>query len=131
MLRSNVYLKLGQYSRATEFTEQMIARSDSPEWVNFFRPNLVSQYALAGQLEKAQAHMQQIIELRKQGQILASDMALASHFLGKTDEALEWLERAYEERDGALLDMKAWLCYEPLKEHARFRELLQRIGLPL
>ena len=58
-------------------------------------------------------------------------MALASYFLGKIDEAIDWFERAYEERDGALLDIKSYKCYEPLKENARFRELVQRIGLPL
>ena len=131
MVRSNVYLIRGQYSKAIEFTKQIIERADSPERANFFKPNLVCQYAIAGQPEKAREHMKEVVELRKRGQILASRMALASYLLGETDEAIDWFERAYEEHDVWLLDIKSWVCYEQLKEHARIRKLLQRIGLPL
>jgi tetratricopeptide (TPR) repeat protein len=131
MVRSNVYWKLGQYSKAIEFTEQMIECSGSPERANLFKPNLIRLYVSAGQPEKAQEYMKEVVELRKRGQILASDMALASYSLGETDEAIDWFERAYEEHDVWLLDIKSWVCYEQLKEHARIRELIQRIGLPL
>ena len=131
MVRAMVYLKLGQFSRAIEFTEQMIQRCDSPEWVNLFKPNLVNQYALAGQLEKARELRKEVLALREQGQILASDMALNSCFLGNTEEAIDWFERAYQERDPGILDIKVYLCYEQLKENFRFRELIRRIGLPL
>jgi adenylate cyclase len=131
MVRANVYWKLGQYSKAIEFTEQMIERSDSPEWVNSFKPNLVRLYTLAGQPEKAREQMKEVMGLRKEGQIVATDMGLISYTLGNTEEAIDWFERAYEERDGTLLDLKSYLGYEQLKENARFRELIKRIGLPL
>jgi serine/threonine-protein kinase len=131
MVRAMVFLKLGQYTNAIEFTEQMIERSDSSEWANLFKPNLVNQYALAGQSEKAVAVRKEVIALRRQGKILASDMALNSYFLGEIEEAIDWFERAYEEHDAGLLDIKAYLCYEKLKENARFRDLIEKIGLPL
>jgi hypothetical protein len=50
--------------------------------------------------------------------------------MGRTDEALGFLEKGYECRDGWL----TWLGVEPrfdsLREDPRFRDLLQRIGLP-
>jgi adenylate cyclase len=131
MLRAMVYLKLGQFSRAIEFTEQMIDRCDSPEWANWFKPNLVNQYALAGQPEKARELSKEVFALREQGKIPATDMALNSFFLGDTEQAIDWFERAYQERDLGLLDIKFYLCYEQLKRHARFRELVRRIGVPL
>ena len=131
MVRANVYLKLGQYDRAIVFTEQMIERSDSPEWVNCFKPNLVNQYALAGKPAKARQLMKEVLALREQGKIFASDMALNYFFLGNTEEAIDWFERAYREHDAGLLDIKVYLCYEKLKEHERVQELIKRIGLPL
>lgn len=131
MLRAMVYLKFGQFSRAIEFTEQMIDRCDSPEWANWFKPNLVNQYALAGQPEKARELSKEVFALREQGKIPATDMALNSFFLGDTEQAIDWFERAYQERDLGLLDIKFYLCYEQLKRHARFRELVRRIGVPL
>lgn len=94
-------------------------------------PPRLAVLPLAGQPEKAEELMKEVVALRKGGQILASDMALNSYFLGNTEEAIDWFERAYEERDLGLLDIKIYLCYEQLKEHARFRELIERIGLPL
>ena len=72
-----------------------------------------------------------MVQLRQQGKILARDTALNSYFLSDTEEAIDWFERACEERELALLDIKFYLCYEQLKEHARFREPVRRIGLPL
>jgi TolB-like protein/DNA-binding winged helix-turn-helix (wHTH) protein/tetratricopeptide (TPR) repeat protein len=48
---------------------------------------------------------------------------------GETEQALEWLERAYADRDDELV----WVAVEPwyaaLRDHARFQALLDRMGL--
>jgi tetratricopeptide (TPR) repeat protein len=131
MVRAMVYLKLGQFPTAIECTEQMIERCESPESENWFKPNLVNQYALAGQPEKARKLRKEVTALREQGKILASDMALNSYFLGNTEEAIDWFEQAYHERDMGLLDIKVYLCYDQLKKNVRFQDLMARIGLPL
>jgi tetratricopeptide (TPR) repeat protein len=50
--------------------------------------------------------------------------------LGDKDKALEWLERAFEERADGL----TWLNVEPmldeLRPDPRFQDLIRRIGLP-
>jgi TolB-like protein/Tfp pilus assembly protein PilF len=50
--------------------------------------------------------------------------------LGDKDKALEWLEKAYEERADGL----TWLNVEPmlddLRSEAKFQDLVRRIGLP-
>ncbi len=54
--------------------------------------------------------------------------------LGRTDEAFEWLERAYEERDGSLAFIKGWPPYgsliELLRSDPRFQDLLRRMNFP-
>jgi hypothetical protein len=49
--------------------------------------------------------------------------------LGEHDTALDWLERAYEERAGAVYGMKGSFLFEPLRAHARFKALLRKMNL--
>ncbi len=59
-----------------------------------------------------------------------SDLARDYARLGRMDEALEWLEQAYEERDGNLAFLKAWPRYEPLRSDPRVQDLLRRMNFP-
>ncbi|MGB6341001.1 MAG: hypothetical protein WBF32_14615, partial [Candidatus Aminicenantaceae bacterium] len=49
---------------------------------------------------------------------------------GKNDEALEWLEKAYEERDPNF----SYICVDPifddLRDDPRFQKLLRHLNLP-
>ncbi len=48
--------------------------------------------------------------------------------LGDTDSALDCLERAYEDRAAELVWLKVQPIFEPLRTHARFEPLLQKVG---
>ncbi len=50
--------------------------------------------------------------------------------IGETEEAMTWLERAYEERDPLLLLAKTDPLLDPLRSDPRFDDLLRRIGFP-
>ena len=50
--------------------------------------------------------------------------------LGRTDEALNWLERAITERDGWLVFMNAFPAFDSLRREPRFEDILRRVGLP-
>ena len=49
--------------------------------------------------------------------------------LGKTAEALDALEQAYEERSGFLPFIGVEPMLDPLRGEARFRELMDRVGI--
>lgn len=55
-------------------------------------------------------------------------LAMIYTALGDKDQAMDWLEKGYEERfnPGVLLRP----CFDPLRSDPRFRELVHRIGLP-
>ncbi len=57
---------------------------------------------------------------------IASGLAL----IGGTEEAMTWLERAYEERQPLLLLVKTGRNMDPLRSDPRFDDLLRRIGFP-
>ncbi len=49
--------------------------------------------------------------------------------LDDEDRAIEWLETAYEERDGRLLLISASRMWDSLRQDPRFTSLLERMGL--
>ena len=49
--------------------------------------------------------------------------------MGDTDQAFEWLETAYEERDGRLLLISTSPLWNGLHQDSRFTSLLERMGL--
>ncbi len=61
---------------------------------------------------------------------LAYPIALHSAVIGETDEAMTWLERAYEQRESLLLNAKVDPRLDPLRSDPRFDDLLRRIGFP-
>ncbi len=61
---------------------------------------------------------------------LAYVIAFQSAIIGDTEEAMTWLERAYEERDPFLLVAKTDPLTDPLRSDPRFQDLLRRIGFP-
>jgi hypothetical protein len=57
-------------------------------------------------------------------------LAYAYASTNNKDKALEYLEKAYDERDSALTTIKMSEAYEFLADEPRFRELIKKIGLP-
>jgi hypothetical protein len=49
--------------------------------------------------------------------------------LGDKDKALEWLNRAYSERDVYLTEVAIEPALAPLRSHPQFSELLRRVGV--
>ncbi len=49
--------------------------------------------------------------------------------LGEKHQALEWLEKTYEERSTALIYLKVDPVFDSLRSDPRFADLLRRIGL--
>lgn len=49
--------------------------------------------------------------------------------LGEFDKAFEYLEKAYEERNGYLTLLNVDPVFDPLRADPRFKSLLKRVGL--
>jgi len=59
--------------------------------------------------------------------VFPSGIAVIYCGLGERDEALAWLEKAYEERDPLLLDTRNEPAFDPLRSDRRFQDLLRQI----
>jgi TolB-like protein len=50
-------------------------------------------------------------------------------YLGEKDQAFEWLEKRYEDRDGSLIFLNISPQWDPLRDDPRFHDLLRRMNL--
>jgi tetratricopeptide (TPR) repeat protein len=85
--------------------------------------------ALVGQTAKAREVLQRLEELAKQRYVSPYHMAYVHTGLGEHDRAMDWLERAYEERAGAVFGVKGSFLFTTLRSHPRFKALLRRMNL--
>ncbi|HYJ40823.1 MAG TPA: winged helix-turn-helix domain-containing protein [Steroidobacteraceae bacterium] len=86
--------------------------------------------ALAGRRDEAAAELDRLIALRQERYVSAYDIAAVQASLGETDQAFEWLNRAFEER----AQMRGLLGVDPsfdsLREDSRMKPLLERLRPP-
>jgi len=47
--------------------------------------------------------------------------------LGEKDQALDWLEKGYEEQDWYRWGLKVWPIFDPLRTEPRFQALLKKV----
>jgi TolB-like protein/Tfp pilus assembly protein PilF len=88
---------------------------------------LANALAVAGRADEARA---MLVELsRRRAESYVSPWALASIHarLGETGEALDWLERAFDEHDSTLVWLKVHPRFDALHGEPRFESLLARL----
>jgi len=86
-------------------------------------------YASAGNTTEAQKILEELMELSRYRYVSPSDVAIVFIGLQRIEQALEWLEKAYDNRSVWLV----WLKVDPRVDRLRrtspqFRDLLIRIG---
>ena len=68
--------------------------------------------------------------LGKKRYVLPYGFALIHIGLGENEEALEWLERAYQDRIGWMAFLQVGPRFDPLRDDPRFQDLLRRMNFP-
>jgi serine/threonine protein kinase len=61
---------------------------------------------------------------------VAHDIAAFHARLGQNDEAIKWLEKAYEEHDTSMPWIGVATEFDSIRSDPRFKELVRRLGLP-
>lgn len=85
---------------------------------------------LAGEREQAGAVLRQLQE-RAVSEYVPSICLVWLHLgLGDVEKALDWFERAYEERESRVLWLRVAPTYDRLRGEPRYDRLLRQIGLP-
>ena len=122
------YLQLGlQEDALAELHKAVSLSGDNTKAI----AELGHAYAIAGNALEAAKTLERLKELSGQIYVPPYDFAMVYAGLGDRDRTFEWLERAYQERAGWLVWLRAvpW-CSTPFGSDPRFQDLLRRIGLP-
>ena len=87
--------------------------------------------AVAGRQEEALRTIDKLKDLRAERYCAASPIAWVYAHLDDFNQAFQWLDTAFEERDGLLVVLKhnPW-PNESFRQDPRYQELLRRIGFP-
>lgn len=121
-----LYERQGQFSEAIA-EDQLARRLDNNPVI---LGKLGRSYARAGNRADAQ---QMIDELKKlSGQRFVSSAFIAEIYaaLGDRDKTFEWLEEGYNERAVGMLFLRIDPVWDTFRTDPRFKDLLQRVGLP-
>jgi tetratricopeptide (TPR) repeat protein len=123
---------LEQVGRAEEAVEEFVRGTAGADGLPRPSSGLAILYARAGRLDEGRATLQALQALAHKKQFV-SPYGIASYYavIGDNDRALDWLEKAYSERDGTLVWLKVHPRLDGLRGEPRFRDLLARLRLDL
>ena len=112
------------------FSEGVVEAQKAKALTSISQPTAFEGYALAklGRRAEAQARVQELLTLSTQRYVSPYSVALICDGLGNRDKTIEWLERAYKERDVHLVFLKVEPKWNNLRDDPRFQELLRRVG---
>ena len=93
---------------------------------------LASLHAKAGARDEVVKVLQELMEITRGGTIELSQTVIAFvHVaLGEHDEAMDWLQRAYDDREYTLVYLKMDPAADPLRQDPRFQDLMRRMNFP-
>ena len=118
------YLQKQMYDQAvTELQTAMQLSQGSPTII----ANLARAYAASGRRSEAAKLLSDLKKRSNPSYSLASEIAVIYAALGDRDQAMNWVEKGYEERfnPGVLLRPG----FDPLRSDPRFEDVERRIGL--
>jgi TolB-like protein/DNA-binding winged helix-turn-helix (wHTH) protein/Flp pilus assembly protein TadD len=122
---AQAYLQQQMYDEATGELQKAVQLSGGSPTST---ANLARAYVLSGNRSEAEKLLNDLKKRSDPGYSNAAEIAMIYASLGDKDQAMNWLEKGYEERfnPGVLLRPG----FDPLRSDSRFQNLVHRIGLP-
>jgi TolB-like protein/Flp pilus assembly protein TadD len=92
--------------------------------------SLAHAQAIFGQRDKARQALSRLQERARASYVPSYHFAIIYAGLGEHDRAVDWLERAYQERSTVLAYLRLDPRLAPLRSDPRYAELVKRLGFP-
>ena len=119
------YEAKGMYEQAREKFERAVGLGGE----NSLAIPLVHGYAAGGYKGSRMASIRSQLPLVQEGKCRAHTLAMAYAGVGRTDEALDMLEKAYADRDTGMPFLRVEPVFDPIRSDPRFPSLLRRMNL--
>jgi serine/threonine protein kinase/Tfp pilus assembly protein PilF len=119
------YREKGMYDEATGEFKKLGELSRTAQ----LKAELAQIYALSKNEKEAERILVNLINLSKERYASPSRIAGIYAGLGQNDQAFDWLERAYEERDPGLIKIKTDPIFDNLSSDPRYKILLNKLNL--
>jgi len=91
---------------------------------------LASVYALKGERAKELQQLEEGKAVAQRGELPAFFVAVAYARLGDKNEAIEWLQRSYQNKEIMIADINVFPPFDPLRSDPRFEALVQKVFAP-
>jgi len=124
---ARMYMEKSMFSEAVQESQKALSLSaGDPPYVR----RVAQTFAAAGRKAEALKLLGDLEELSKGKYVRASDFAMICGSLGRTDQAFQWLDKAYQEHEIQLVSLKTAQDFDPLRSDPRFQALLRRMNFP-
>ena len=126
MVLGQAYEQKGMYPQATVELQKAVAVShDSPPMLGA----LGHAFGLAGNKSEADKILGQMQEQSKKRYVSPFYISVVYAGLRENEKAIDWLEKAYEDRSNAIIFLKVDPDFDGLRSNPRFQVLLRRLAL--
>ncbi|HYG81577.1 MAG TPA: tetratricopeptide repeat protein, partial [Pyrinomonadaceae bacterium] len=119
------HVHLGMFEEAFAAFGRARPLDDNP-WVV---ASLGHAHAVSGRRDEARRMLAELKDLSKSERVPPEEVARVYAGLGEKEQALTWLEKAYEEHSDALVFVRVDPAWDGLRSDPGFTDLLRRIGL--
>jgi TolB-like protein/DNA-binding winged helix-turn-helix (wHTH) protein/Flp pilus assembly protein TadD len=130
---SLTHLSLGlAYEQKKDFSRAIpeLKRAVELSGDKVFPAYLAHAYAVSGKAREAKRILEELKQPSGRSYVDPWAIALVYAGLGEKDRAMEWLEKAYRNRDHDMAYCKVWPQFDPLRSDPRFQDLLRRMNFP-
>jgi TolB-like protein/DNA-binding winged helix-turn-helix (wHTH) protein/Tfp pilus assembly protein PilF len=127
LILGQAYEQKGEYNLALEELQEAVELShSSPLMISA----LAHAYAASGNHPDALKLLAQLEALSKKQYVSPFYVAIVYLGLGKNELAMNWLEKAYDDRSNGLVFLKVEPELDPLRSDPRFGALLRKLNFP-
>ena len=117
--------QMGEFEKAISSHERAIESSGR---ASLYISGLGYSLGLADRGDEARGILSELIAREAAGQAEPIHVAMVYIGLGDSDQAIDWLEKAFDARNSHMLYLKQGAQFDSLREDPRFINLVERMG---
>jgi eukaryotic-like serine/threonine-protein kinase len=120
------YAQNGMYKDAVAERQKVLTLSGNPD----LAASIGADYTRSGYPGVLQGWLEGLTEVSKRGYVSPYNIAQIYAQLGDKNQAVTWLDQAFNQRDSKLTYVKVEPAFDQIRSDPRFQQLVQRLSMP-